>query len=517
MTFASPAWLLLLLPWGGLVVLALRAYRPKVLVPFLRLWPKEETAPSKRRGWRPPPVSLILILLAALLSILALAGASLGTGQRRLGSCTILVDRGVTMLAGNRFARAAQAALDALKPMLTPDAQIHVVDHTSERHLLGPAQLTIDALGKPTAADVHEALSARLGNLGEDLPWPVVLISDLPDSGRDVIAVRPTGPVNNVGIASAEANAGICRLRIRNDSDRTSVTIAISDGMPTEAQLGGRGSEVTVELPMAQPFARVALEIEDDLPDDNVRWLGDLPPAVVSGEGLPAVVARFAKVYSESRRPAADSPKVTLTAKPTDVERCVMVPAEADGELTSVRWPAELPDHVILQQVRLPQRMVVGRTALPAGQWNVLLTHDDKPLLAADDQARRVWVGFLPEANDEAVAEYLVLLTNAVRFCGGGAFEQSIPRVLSGEWERIEPKEQPEVPGMRAGLYERGDERRAIYVAAPVLTEFGADANAGVQKRLAAYADAKAQKNATPWLITTALLLVIGAIACARR
>jgi hypothetical protein len=75
MFLVSPIWLILLGPWGALVIWLMRGRIETRGVPFLELW-GTETAQNRRadRAWRMPPAWMIALLAAMLLGIVGAAG-----------------------------------------------------------------------------------------------------------------------------------------------------------------------------------------------------------------------------------------------------------------------------------------------------------------------------------------------------------------------------------------------------------------------------------------------------------
>jgi hypothetical protein len=75
MFLVSPIWLVLLGPWGALVIWLLRGRFETRGVPFLELWGRETPQNRKAdRAWRMPPGAIIAMLVAMLLAIVAAGG-----------------------------------------------------------------------------------------------------------------------------------------------------------------------------------------------------------------------------------------------------------------------------------------------------------------------------------------------------------------------------------------------------------------------------------------------------------
>ena len=111
MTFLAPIWLLGVLAWGAFAVWTWIGRRRRTWVPFLALWEAPEELRRPKKGVEPPPVGLLLVLLAMLLGLLAMAKPVWRSATDR-GRVTIVVDRGASMSAvpegKARFARLAE-------------------------------------------------------------------------------------------------------------------------------------------------------------------------------------------------------------------------------------------------------------------------------------------------------------------------------------------------------------------------------------------------------------------------
>ena len=71
MIFLAPFWLVGLALWAALTGWLLLGRRPRVGVPFLRLWQGPTPTDRPRRGIRMPPIAILFALLAILLVIVA--------------------------------------------------------------------------------------------------------------------------------------------------------------------------------------------------------------------------------------------------------------------------------------------------------------------------------------------------------------------------------------------------------------------------------------------------------------
>src|ERR1700688_4862234 len=119
MTFASPLWLVGLLPWIGVALYLLWGRRKRRDVPFLELW--RGPAAVEHAKWKvsAPPVALAMALLAMLAGILGAGrpAARRGGGDQSI-AIAVVVDRGLTMSARGasdlRFREAGREAADEI-------------------------------------------------------------------------------------------------------------------------------------------------------------------------------------------------------------------------------------------------------------------------------------------------------------------------------------------------------------------------------------------------------------------
>ena len=82
MFLASPIWLLLLIPWAGLVIWLLQGRLVHYHVPFLQIWPrKSPEARPPQRALDKPPIALLCLLLALLIVVLVSAQPMVHSGS----------------------------------------------------------------------------------------------------------------------------------------------------------------------------------------------------------------------------------------------------------------------------------------------------------------------------------------------------------------------------------------------------------------------------------------------------
>src|SRR5258706_10036737 len=94
----APVWLFALLPWGAFAIWIWVGRRRRQWVPFLALWEAPEDLRRPKKGVEPPPVGLVLALLAMLLGILGMSQPILHRGGDR-GRGAIILAWGASTLA----------------------------------------------------------------------------------------------------------------------------------------------------------------------------------------------------------------------------------------------------------------------------------------------------------------------------------------------------------------------------------------------------------------------------------
>lgn len=471
MAWSEPGWLWALVPWSALVVVVLRGYRPHIVVPYLDLWPRDDAPTPHRRRWRIPPVPVLLILLSVLTSVISLAGPSLPTSLPRLAHLKIVVDRGLSMLAGDRLAKVSADILRELPAYLEPDASIEVVEADGARQLVGPQGLRA-ALEQPAQAiAIDESLAVTLRRLEQEDSGPILVISARPAGvSEHILATGKPGRLANVGIVSAAAREGHLLLRLRNDSFLAEVSVVLKGGRRTDRRTlklpeqGGEREYVLV-WPETPPLS-VTLDVSDDLAEDNLFWIlpERLNPRLDLSPGLPESLERFAASYAAARPPAANAPVIHLVSEVASAAPAsILVQA---GDVPVDPSSLRMADHPLLSNVRLPDRMLAVQQPLPSGDWQVILSAGTRPLLAVDEPNRRVWVGFSAEGWDREI-DYPIFWTNLIEFITPSPGVMATPHRLEASWKRAEGELPSSMNGLRAGLYERGGEKIAIHVPAP--------------------------------------------------
>lgn len=498
MIFASPIWLLLLLPWGLLVWWLLRARSARVDVPFLQLWRGRLATRTTRRAWRLPPVPLGAMLLACLLAIIAAARPGLiFAAPDNPSPITIIVDRGATMSATNgpvpRYVEAADLVSAELLSRFGP-GPITLISVPARGDQ--PLQTTRSAWLAhvrelpPTAAStlpmLRQAIEQQRHGTAAATAGPLLVITDqsLQIDDSRLIRISPPGRVRNAAIvqmAARQTPRPQLMLRLRNDSSpaiaqlRTRVDGALIDQRSVTLPLPGEHRDFFVDLPVVGRVVEASLDVEDDLIADNWsalvrqrRW-----PSIELRSPVPAPVARVIDRYRKLRPARSDSVGVAVlndaSQLPPD-RPAVIVPAateinEAEGELLVAPHPL----------TRYVDRWPRGGGAVPPEQWEPIVRRGDAVMVAVEpSRPRRVWVNLALE-RWSATADFVVFWTNVFNWAGEGGEDyvaQPIaalgtewsPIVAAGQTQSSPTTTQPSSqsggfaePGLWPGLYQRTD------------------------------------------------------------
>ena len=182
MFFASPLWLLAMVPWAGVTLWLLWGRRPKTPVPFLELWRGPALQrPAKAGVATPGDLSRAGIGWDAIASILAAAGPAIHT--RRAGRpIMIIVDCGMTMSASNpaRFVAASLKAKEhiaSLLPSATPVELRIIPGNATFATTVGQWTDSLNSIS-PTALDTRARIGQSIRERLLNSPGAVILISD---------------------------------------------------------------------------------------------------------------------------------------------------------------------------------------------------------------------------------------------------------------------------------------------------------------------------------------------------
>ena len=223
MTFFAPLWLTLLIPWTALAIWLLLGRHRAATVPFVELWRGSAEHPRESRQFAPPPLSLVAILTAIFLAIVAAAAPIIPQAHATSG-IQIILDRGITMSSRSgrvedphsrrdEVINAARASVDSQKlnaTFATVPAIIRIkLERLNQRH-------------RNLHRHNHRTKPRRRRRTSRDRADPVVVLTDQPlqDNPR-VIVISPTKKVANVAITHfglREHPTTQAMVTIRNDS-----------------------------------------------------------------------------------------------------------------------------------------------------------------------------------------------------------------------------------------------------------------------------------------------------------
>ncbi|MEA2735944.1 MAG: hypothetical protein QOE14_2395, partial [Humisphaera sp.] len=328
MFFASPIWLALLLPpWAAAAVWLMWSRRgERTNVPFIELW-RDGTAesPREKRQFRPPPIALIAALAAVLLAIIASARPKLEVGSAGEGPLvTVVLDRGVTMAAGDRIAEVIAAARPVVLEAFGegPTDLVEVPKGTSQR-VNRSAWSQVASRATPTQEQTRDAVQFAVQQALAKTDGPIVVLSDQPirDDPR-VVQIAPSKPLQNVAIEKfvvRESPRPQAMVTVVNYSDQPRATVRVRSGERTLVERAidlprAPGGEATVflDLPSLDSSAVAEIEAADDLAIDNIAHAKRQRsfPSIEVRAPVPAEVRRVAEAYAKAR--SAHQTSVTI-------------------------------------------------------------------------------------------------------------------------------------------------------------------------------------------------------------
>jgi hypothetical protein len=410
MTLLSPTWLLALLPWAAFATWMLVGRRRRQRVPFLALWNAPEEVRRPKKGFEPPPLSLLFALLATLFATLALArprAVFAGADARRL---TIVIDRGASMSARGptgqpRFAASAEALARSLMNR-KERVRLELVEVPSgggwrgSPDQLGPAVAAL----RRTAVDTADELRAAVGDLAAKSSDPLLVISDhdLGPPRPNVIPVTLPAAVDDAAITAVAERAG--QVMVTVSTNRPSVrTLVIRSGDETARQevrftAPGRRN-VFVDLSAAADVIEASLEGGDDFDADDRAWLvrGRPWPILEPRSTLTDELRRMIDVYRRLRPPGESSARVAI-GRPGEVKSdepaVVLAPVEGRESSRGEIRPVPHPVTAGVDWAGISEGAALATTGPPEG-WTVVARVGDRPIVAVrEGDTRQAWVGF---------------------------------------------------------------------------------------------------------------------------
>ncbi len=480
MTFLSPIWLWLMLPWSLVALRMLRAHGRDESVPFLALWREATVAQPIRRGWRLPPVGVILLLAAMLLAIVA-AGRPAIPGQGDAPPLTLIWDRGLTM-AGRSTEVAKELPARLTEAGFSRQVNLHVIPGET-------MQTRADALTRIlpqislTAIDTGDHLVAAAVEALRQTDQPVIVVTGaaLPLEDARLRVIHPPAASDNLGITALAMRVDPqpqVMVRIANHSKRTRAQLSLAfDGKVAAHEIvlpaEGESQGYFFEAPREVEVVSATLEVEDATALDNRAWLVRTGqwPRVVPAQPLPPAIQRMIDIYTVHRRPEGDAPTVVISYDQLADRSAGVMLVPASNHRVGQAW--RMKDHPVLAHVGLEVTGQIrsGSADVPDG-FEVILWNGDLPMIAVREQpARQVWIGMeTSDLADQPV--FVVLWANVLAWVGGegGRYASQPPQTLGDGWVRVQPGPLPDdvQPGWVAGLYQNNDGARiAINSALP--------------------------------------------------
>ena len=481
MSFASPIWLVLLVPWGVMTLWLLWGRRCRTDVPFLDLWLGEVESPRAKRAMRLPPPALLAAILSVMLAIVAAARPVLRDPTRG-PLVTIIVDRGVSMSATGRLAEVIERAKRELLAFgLGPTDLVAVPDGVVQRSdrsdWIGPA-------GKleGTSIDTREALARTIREALARNDSPIFVLTDqaVPPGPR-IGRIAPTRAIENIAIvhlAVRETPHAQVMVTVRNDSAAERAQLSVESaaravGRAVDLRPRGRRGDYLVDLPSLGRSVRAKLDVADDLSFDNVRFLAKEQawPRVEIRSAITGGVQRVVEAYQKARPAGEGSAVVAIASTLRPDERGVLI-AETLGAAVpdgAAHPSLDIREHPITANVawsRIDQRLPVERFELPGPGWIPILSANDIPLLAIrEEPTRQIWTT-LYGADLAKTTDFVILWTNILDWVasGGEKWAAHDAGSLGREWKPLAPA-RPDEPG----FYRRSDGALRALNAASVL------------------------------------------------
>jgi hypothetical protein len=464
MTFVSPFWLALLLPWAVVAVWLLRARRGERRdVPFLDLWRTPGAHSSAAREvFRAPPVAVVAAMAGALLAIVAAGRPALNVASRMAGlptagpHVTIVLDRGLTMSVGDRRREVVESAkpeiLKAFGPGPTtfvpvpapPDGVAVETDRTGWSAASLPLPPTQERSREAVEFAVRQALARNDGEGRQG--GAVIVLSDQPIAAADdarVVQIAPAGRIENVAVtrfAVRETPAGgaggaQAMVTVANGSRQTRATLRVrSRGggdernvIERQIELPRRGGEANFFIDLPSPDATAVAEVQvaagDDLSIDNVAHARRerAYPAIEVRAGVPAEVARVADAYAKTRPPVDTSPHVAVATDdrvPADLP-AALIATSAASHGTGGAGVTQVVAHPICAGVDWTSAGARAVGEPPGDGWRGVLTINDKKAVAIRETPhRQVWIG-LDAPEFSRTADFVVFWTNVLDWLAG--------------------------------------------------------------------------------------------------
>jgi hypothetical protein len=541
MWFASPLWLIALVPWGGMTVWLLWGRYQRAQVPYLALWRGAMEERPKRAGLRQPPLSLLFAIVAILLGVIAGAKPQIWGTAYRGDPLQVIVDRGLTMSISEhgapRFRIAVKRFADELKRRM-PGVPIELttvpgkIDRMTEPVGVEAVANALPGTGVQTDAMLDRIVAGALRS-GDDA---VVVLSDQPmqieaeAASARVIRIAPESAVSDVGIsliAARETPAMQIMVQVLNQSSqRTGRIDLVSSGqrLREEVQLPTSGASRNYFFTPAELGETIQATVvpgdfqaAEGLPADASAWIARVSrwPAIESHISLDPAVERMISVYSRKRPPVQGSETIDIVADSEDLsgkQRGIVV-AQSFADAATTGSSLGVGDHPITRGISWGELPLLPASGEPPAGWETLVSSGSKTILAAQaEPVRKVWVGF---ATDQwsTQSQFVIFWSNVFDWVGQGGrqFSASPLGERSKDWA---PLSSPE--GF-PGICQREDgARRAFNTLAEPLPP-AQHSTADWPERLTTIARRKGGRSIAGDVALSALFFLLCSLAAWRR
>jgi hypothetical protein len=433
MSFASPLWLLGLVPWAGVTIRLLLARRRRVAVPFVALWRGSTERPRAKPRLTLPPLATLLSIVALLFAVLASARPLL---RSRTGpAVTIIVDRGITMSARGAHTERFKETCDLLASRLREtlgEGAVHVITVPGGElaQLDGGNWVSAIASASPSLQTSQPALNAAVRESLADPRADVIVVTDQTVAADDrLVQVMPQSTVSNLTIARVAAREdphpeAMVELRDQNcGADVRPATVRIESAGQTawqNVQIPRNGTATAfLDLPKFGPTISIDVDAPDDLPADNHAALArEQSAATIEDSGdLPEPLRRMIAVYRRHRDGSGKTVAIVMTEADIPADTPAVVLAKGTSS-TSPTATLRVEDHPVSKSVDWSES-TAGAGGLPPAGFLPIVSKGDAIFVAVREQpARSVWV-CVGDSAWPSRAGYVIFWTNVFDWLGG--------------------------------------------------------------------------------------------------
>ncbi len=467
MGFASPIWLLGLLPWGAVVFFLLPGRGRAAVVPFLGLW-RGSNLLARRAARRWPRAAVFSAIIALLLTILAAAEPQRGAVVDVEGEVSIVVDRGATMSlpsASGRPLRGVVGTCAAQLDELSDRVRVTLIPVPGQ-----PVATSGDRWQAAVEALSPTALGAHLGPIVADqlrrTRGPILVLSDqhLDVTDKRIIQIFPEPALASVAITAIGASSlphPQVMLRLENHSTLSTASIAVeSDGQTSRQQVAlpprGRIVDQFFDLAKLGPSVRAWIDVAgtgDPWSQAFLvrQWDG---VRVAADPSLDESVRRIAKIYSKDRPASADARTVLISNRAIPSDQSGIWIAEPSNNAESSASVVVAP-HAATKGVK---RWIAGNSTRPPEGFLPVVTVGNHAVVAVrDDSVRQVWLN--TDLHEwEKTADFVVFFANALDWIAAGdeGYTSVAPAFLGDDWHTVAGLKTPpgDRPGEWPGIYE---------------------------------------------------------------